>query len=192
MANMFSSVGDTEIRQRMGRLWWLMLVIGIAWVVISLVVLSFSPTSVTTVGYLVGVVLVVAGLTEFVEAGVIHGWRWVHVVLGVVFLVAGVLAFIEPLQTFGILAVLLGWYLLIRGTFEVVFSLAGRRELPVWGLLLVSGIVEMGLGVWAIGSPARSAWLLILWVGIGAMIRGITEIVTAVHLHEDHERLAVA
>lgn len=190
--SMFGSVADPEVKRRMAGLWWLMLVMGIFWVLISLVVLSFSPTSVTTIGYLMGAVLIAAGVTEFVEAGVVHGWRWVHVLLGIVFVATGVLALFEPFQTFGILALFVGWFLLIRGTFEVVFSLAGRHQLPLWGLLLASGIIEMGIGVWAIGSPARSAWLLIIWVGIGAMIRGITEIVTAVQLHEDRDRLAVA
>lgn len=190
--NTFTPVDDPELRQRMASLWWLRLVMGIVWALIALVVLSFSPTSVATVGYLMGAVLIAAGLTEFVEATVVHGWRWVHLLLGVLFVVVGVLALLEPFQTFGILALFIGWYLLIRGTFEVVFSLAARHQLPLWGLLLTAGIVEIGIGVWAIGSPARSAWLLIIWVGIGAMIRGITEIISAVQLHEDRDRLAVA
>ena len=54
--------------------------------------------------------------------------------------------------------------------------------LHLWGLLLASGIIELVIGVWAIGYPGRSAWLLILWVGIGAVIRGVTEIVLAFKL----------
>jgi uncharacterized membrane protein HdeD (DUF308 family) len=52
----------------------------------------------------------------------------------------------------------------------------------LWGLLLASGIIELAIGVWAIGYPGRSAWLLILWVGIAALVRGITEIVLAFKL----------
>jgi uncharacterized membrane protein HdeD (DUF308 family) len=190
--NPFVAVDDPEVRTRMARLWWLTLIMGILWVLISLVVLSFSPTSVAAIGYLMGFVLLVAGLTELAEAVVVAGWRWVHAVLAVLFLIVGVAALLEPFQTFGILALLIGWYLVIRGTFEVVFSLVTRRDLPLWGLLLAAGIIEIGIGVWAIGSPARSAWLLILWVGIAAMMRGITEIVLGIHLHADRERLAVA
>jgi uncharacterized membrane protein HdeD (DUF308 family) len=191
LVNPFAAV-DAEARRRVAGLWWVLLITGIIWVLISLVVLSFSPSSVATIGYLVGVVLVVAGFTEFLEAAMGVGWRWVHALVGVLFVVAGVLSFLEPFQTFGILALLIGWYLLIRGTMEVAFALAARRELPLWGLLLIAGIIEIAIGVWAIGSPARSAWLLIIWVGIGAMIRGITEIIDSVHLHEDLDRLAVA
>lgn len=189
--NPFVTIDDPEVRERTARMWGLLLALGLVWVIISLVVLSFSATSVATIGYLVGAVLLAAGVTELVEAFVVPGWRWVHALLGLLFLVAGVLAFLEPFQTFGILALFIGWYLLIRGTFGVVFSLAARHALPLWGLLLASGLIEIAIGIWAIGSPARSAWLLIIWVGIGAMIRGITEIIGAVHLHDDRRRLAV-
>ena len=43
----------------------------------------------------------------------------------------------------------------------------------------VAGLVEIMLGVWAIGYPGRSAALLIIWVGFGAIVRGVAEIVSA-------------
>ena len=54
---------------------------------------------------------------------------------------------------------------------------------------LAAGIVELAIGVWALGYPGRSAWLLVLWVGIGALMRGITEIVLAFKLRS--ARIAV-
>ena len=102
------------------------------------------------------------------------------------------MAFLEPFQTFGILALLIGWYLLIRGTFEVVFSLAGRARAatvgpPAHGRDHRDQHRDLGDRL-----AGASAWLLIIWVGITAMIRGITEIVGSVHLREDRDRLAVA
>ena len=41
------------------------------------------------------------------------------------------------------------------------------------------------------GYPGRSAALLIIWVGIGAIIRGIAEIVAAFHVHKLPEAVAV-
>lgn len=62
--------------------WWLMLITGIAWLVISVVVLRFRLTSITTVGVLIGVVFLVAMVNEFLLASVHAGWRWAHVLLG--------------------------------------------------------------------------------------------------------------
>jgi uncharacterized membrane protein HdeD (DUF308 family) len=131
---------------------------------------------------LLGFILLAAGVNEFVTLGFVPGWKWLRVILGVLFLIGGILCFANPFQTFGILSLFIGWYLLIKGTFEIIFSIAARHEIELWGLLLAAGILEAVIGVWALGYPGRSAWLLVLWVGIGAAIRGVTEIVTAFQL----------
>jgi hypothetical protein len=45
--------------------WWLWLVAGIAWIVISLVILQFDAASVTTVGVLVGLMFALAAIQSF-------------------------------------------------------------------------------------------------------------------------------
>jgi uncharacterized membrane protein HdeD (DUF308 family) len=135
-------------------------------------------------------VLIAAGINEFIEIGVAEGWKWLHAVLGVLFVIAGVMALMSPFQTFGILALLIGWYLLFKGIGDIVISIVERDALHLWGLLLASGIIQMAIGVWAIGYPGRSAWLLILWIGIGALMRGITEIVLAFKLRTVRHAIA--
>ena len=164
------------------RLWWVFLVTGIAWVLIAFMVLAFKPTTPATIGYLTGFVLIAAGVNEFVTIGFTDGWKWLHGVLGVLFVVAGIMALSSPFQTFGVLALLIGWYLLFKGTFDIIISIIERDVLPLWGLALASGIIELALAMWALGYPGRSAWLLVLWIGITALMRGITEIVMAFKL----------
>src|SRR6516165_9732116 len=55
--------------------WWLFLLTGIAWLIIAVMVLRFTPASVNTVGVLMGVLFLLA-------ASMRHGWRWAHVALG--------------------------------------------------------------------------------------------------------------
>jgi uncharacterized membrane protein HdeD (DUF308 family) len=174
--------GAAEPKRDPAGRWWIFLITGVLWILVSFLVLSFDPTSAALIGYFAAFFLIAAGVNEFLTLAVTEGWRWLHGIAGAVFVVVGVLALFEPLQTFGILALLIGWYLLLKGTLTIVLSILGRDELPLWGLLLASGILELVIGIWAIGYPWRSAWLLILWVGIGAVIRGITEIVLAFQL----------
>lgn len=173
-----------EIDPHLAEKWWLFLVTGILWVILAFVVLSWDPGTTALIGYLVGFMLIAAGVNELMTIGFVREWRWLHGVLGVLCLVAGFLALMAPMQTFGILALLIGWYLLFKGIAGVIFSIVERDELHLWGLLLGAGIIEMIIGIWAIGYPGRSAWLLVLWVGIGALIRGVTEIVLAFKLRE--------
>jgi uncharacterized membrane protein HdeD (DUF308 family) len=156
---------------------WLQVVAGIAWILISLVVLSFDANSMATIGYLTGFVLILAGVDEFVVATVVEGWKWLHGILAALFILGGIASFMAPFQTFGYLALFVGWYLVIKGIFDLTVSIAMRGVLPLWGLLLALGIGEVLLGLWAIGYPGRSTYLVLLWVGFGAMFRGIGDLV---------------
>jgi uncharacterized membrane protein HdeD (DUF308 family) len=163
-----------------GKFWWLLLVTGILWIILGLFVLQADYDSAVLIGYLVAFWLIFGGVAEFVEASAVHGgWKWFHVVLGVLFVIGGIMALTAPFQTFTILAALLGIFLVIKGTFDFVFALAERHEVDLWWMMLVVGILEVLLGVWAMGYPGRSAVLLIFWIGFGAIIRGIAEIVLA-------------
>ena len=69
-------------------------------------------------------------------------------------------------------------------------ALATRHELDLWWLLLIAGVIEVLFGFWASGAPVRSAWLLLLWVGIGALIRGGTQLVLAFQVRKIHEAVS--
>ncbi|WP_244844201.1 HdeD family acid-resistance protein [Actinocatenispora sera] len=157
--------------------WWLFLVTGIAWALLALAVLQFSLASVAAIAVLFGAVLLAAGLNEFLVAALHRHWRWVHVALGVLFVAGAVAAFVWPGPTFVALSRILAWFLLFKGVFDVIDSLAVRVEL--WWLRLIAGALEIALAFWAVSYTGRSALLLVAWVGIGAMMRGITEIVFA-------------
>ena len=157
--------------------WWVLMLTGIAWVIVGVLVLDADVDSALTIGILVGVYLIAGGVMEFVRIGVTEGWKWLHAVLGVLFVIGGILALTEPFQTFGVLAALVGFFLVVKGTFDFVIALATRHVSDLWWLLLIGGILQIVLGFWASGYPGRSAALLVLWVGIGAVIRGIIQLV---------------
>jgi uncharacterized membrane protein HdeD (DUF308 family) len=150
-------------------------------------VLDTDFDSALTIGYLVGGYLIAAGVMEFALIAIVEGWRWLHAVLGALFVVGGIAAFTEPFQTFTLLAALVGFFLVLKGTVDIVIALATRHEADLWWMLLIAGIVEVVFGFWASGYPGRSATLLILWIGIGALIRGVTQLVLAFQVRKLHE-----
>jgi uncharacterized membrane protein HdeD (DUF308 family) len=160
--------------------WWLFLLTGIAWLVIALMVLRFTPASVNTVGVLMGVLFLLGGFNEFLIGAVVYSWRWAHIVLGALFVVGAVWAFARPFNAFWALASVLGLLLIFKGTLDIVAAVMTREINPSWWLGLVAGILEIVLGFWASqqGFPARGA-LLLIWVGFFALFRGISEIVVA-------------
>ena len=170
-----------------GKLWWVLLLTGILWIIIGLFVLAADYDSAVLIGYMVAFWLIFAGVNEFMEAGLVAGWKWVHIALGVFFVLGGIAALTAPFQTFTILAALVGIFLVVKGSFDLVFGIATRHEVDLWWMMMITGIIEIVIGIWAVGYPGRSAALLILWIGIGAIIRGIAEIAMAFHIRKDPE-----
>jgi uncharacterized membrane protein HdeD (DUF308 family) len=183
-----TAVGITHPREpAAGKWWWLLLLSGIIWILIGLFVLEADVDSAVLIGYLVAVWLIFAGVAEFVEVGVAEGWRWAHIVLGVLFVAGGIMALTTPFQTFTVLAGLIGFFLVLKGTFDFVMALQLRHEVDLWWLTLIASIFQVVLGIWAMGYPGRSAALLILWIGIGGIVRGIAEIVLAFQVRKGPE-----
>ena len=160
--------------------WWLFLITGIAWLIIAWGVLRFDHASIATVGVLLGVLFLVAGINEFMISGIHHGWGWAHIRLGIFFVLGAIWAFARPVNAFWSLASVLGLLLIFKGTLDIIGAVMTRDVNSTWWLGLVAGILELVLGFWASQQmfPARGA-LLLLWVGFFALFRGISEIVVA-------------
>jgi uncharacterized membrane protein HdeD (DUF308 family) len=165
--------------------WWLLLVTGIGWTLVALIVLRFDYTSVSAISILFGFVAVMAGVLELGVLVMAEGWwKLLHALAALVFIVAGVVAFIHPGNTFAALAAVFSFFLIFAGTFDIIVSISARREIEVWWLQLVGGIIELLLGFWAAGYYGRSAVLLIAWVAAIALIRGVRDIVLAFRVRE--------
>jgi uncharacterized membrane protein HdeD (DUF308 family) len=188
--NMFE---EREIAREASRWWWLFLLAGIAWLVFSLIVFRFDMTSAASIAILFGIVAIVAGVDEFMAIGVsTTGWKIVHGILGVIFIVVGIFAFIEPGTTFAALATVIGFFFLFKGIFDIVVSIATKGEFELWWLQLIVGLIEIGLAFWVAGNFRQKAILLIVYVGIVALSKGITDIFLAFKLRSLQKRVAQA
>lgn len=175
-----------EARVAGRRNWWVFLIAGLAWLVISVIVLRFNIASVAAVGVLLSVLFLVAGVDEFLMASARARWRWAHILMGLLLGLAAIWALASPFDAFWALAAALGLILVFKGTFDVVGSVASRDVSELWWLGLTAGVVEILLGFWASQQlfPAR-ADLLLVWVGFYAIFRGFSEIVIAFELRSD-------
>jgi uncharacterized membrane protein HdeD (DUF308 family) len=163
--------------------WWVYLLTGIAWLIISVVVLRFTTTSAATVGVLMGVVFLGAAFNEFLIASMRRRWRWAHILMGIIFVAGAIWSFVDPLGTFWTLASIIGLLLILQGTLVLITSIESRPINSVWWLGMVTGILEIFVGFWASQQLiAARAVLLIIFVGVLALFRGITEIVLAFEL----------
>lgn len=165
--------------------WWLFIILGVGWTILGLILLRFDYTSVHAISLLFGFVAIAAGVMEVVMTFLAPGWwKLLNGVLAVAFLVSGVVAFVHPGNTFVALAAVFSFFLLFAGIFDIIMSIAARREIEVWWLQLIGGIILVFLAFWAAGDYGRSTVLLIAWVCAFALIRGVRDIVFAFRVRE--------
>ena len=100
------------------------------------------------------------------------------------FVLAALWAFIQPDQAFWALASVLGFLLLLVGTFDVVQAMMTKGSNPLWWLGLVTGLFLIVLGFWASQQLVETKGkLLLFYVGLFALLRGIGQIVFAFSVH---------
>jgi uncharacterized membrane protein HdeD (DUF308 family) len=163
--------------------WWVFLLNGIAWLVFALLVFQWDYTTVYAVSFLFGVVAFFAAANEFMHLAVsTTGWKIVHGILGVLFVIAGFWALAHQHTAFSTLAAVIGFFVLFKGILDVTIGLTTRAVFDLWWLQLTIGILEIALAFWVAGSFRQSVILLVAYVGIVALTRGITEIFLAFRL----------
>ena len=171
-------------------LWWMWLIAGISWGVISLVILQFDAASITTVGVLVGAMFTFAAVQNFALVSVPGSVRWVSAVFGVAFLIAAVICFISPENTFVALADTLGFLFLLVGLWWMVRAFLERAINPLWWLGLISGILMTILAFWTGGQFfIEKAYVLLVFAGIWALMASVNDIVRAFVLLRAHQEL---
>lgn len=174
------------------RLWWVPLIAGILWTMVSLVLFRFDASSVRAVGIIAGIVFIGWALEEFAlmmsffstdDITLRSPWRWLHGVLGLVLLAGGIVALANPVNTFLSIAALVGWILLFKGLFDIIMALS-NRDLDLWWTRLVLGILELFLAVIVSGSLVDKAVFLIVFVAAATLMRGISDIIWAFQLRK--------
>jgi uncharacterized membrane protein HdeD (DUF308 family) len=181
---------DRETAQLVAQTWWAGLLGGIISVVFGAVILSVD-WSVSSLALVVGILLVLRGLATASSRPSDGGVRTVNVVLGTLEAVAGIAIAAWPEPGLLTLAVLIGLRLLVGGVVLTVGALA-NRELPHWWLVLLLGLIQLPLGIWALRRPGMTLAILITLVGVWAIAAGIIEAVLALELRKRARDAATA
>jgi len=163
-----------ELQAIRGKWAWLV-GLGIALIVLGTIMLG-SPVIATlaTVAAL-GVLILIGGVAEAVGAFWCREWSGFFLALlsGTLGVVIGLMLLGNPIQGGLTLTVLLASFLFVGGIFRAVAALAHRFE--GWGWLLLSGVIDVALGVmiWR-ELPMSGLTIIGLLVGISLIFRGVS------------------
>jgi uncharacterized membrane protein HdeD (DUF308 family) len=169
--------------------WGWILALGIVYVIAGFVALGSVVMATVASVLIVGVMMIVAGIAEIINAFQCKGWGrfLIWVLLGALYIVAGFITFENPLFAAAILTLLLGASLMASGIMRIILAFSMSREQP-WIWLLLSSIVTLLLGLLILAHwPISSVYVLGIFLGIDLMMAGASWIGISLALHRRGE-----
>ena len=113
---------------------------------------------------------------------------WAAAVRGVCAILIGSIAIFAPAVTLVALVMIFAAYSLVDGVFAIILAIRGARQHERWGWLALNGVISIAAAVVAILYPALTAIAFGILFAVWALISGITSIVAALQLSNDHGR----
>jgi len=174
-----ANVLSTEMACLRKSSFWL-LVLGALLIVVGLVAISSSFIATLATVVMLGILLMIGGVVEIVDAFLGRGWRgfWMHLLAGILYLVLGFLLVQRPLAAAAFFTLMLATAFFVGGLFRIIVALSERFY--GWGWVLLNGIITLVLGIliwqeW----PEAAYWVIGLFVGIDMLFAGWSLVITA-------------
>lgn len=168
--------------------WWVLLATGIVSIVAGGII-AFADWTVGDLVVFIGTLFIVRGLSTTFSVPVDGSLRTWSVVLGLLEVAVGVSVWVWPDPTLLAVALYIGWLLMFRGVMTIIGSVASRRFVPYWGVILVAGIVEVLVAFYLLARPGLTLVATVLAVGLAAVFYGVLEVVLAFEVKRLPDRL---
>jgi len=163
---------------RLSRRWGWVVALGALSTVLGVIGLGMT-FGLTLAGVLFfGVLLVIAGGFQLVDAFMSAGWKGalLSAAIALVYLIAGVLIVLDPVGAAVALALVIGAALLTAGAMRIGIALQHRGE-PGWQWAIAGGAVSLVLGGLILFQwPVSGFWLIGLFIAVELLVNGWTAI----------------
>lgn len=154
--------------------WGWIVALGIVYVIAGFVALGSVVTATVATVFVVGIMMLIAGIAEVINAFQIKTWGkfLLWLLLGVLYIVAGFATFENPLLAAALLTLLLGFSLVASGIMRIVLAFSLKESMP-WIWVVVSGAITLILGLVILAHwPVSSLYILGLFLGIDLVLAG--------------------
>jgi uncharacterized membrane protein HdeD (DUF308 family) len=154
--------------------WGWIVALGVVYVVAGFIALTSVAMATVASVLVVGVMMIVAGIAELINAFQIKTWGkfLVWALLGVLYIVAGFVTFENPLLAAALLTLFLGAALFASGIVRIFLAFSMKREMP-WIWVALSGAITLLLGLIILAHwPVNSVYILGMFLGIDLIFAG--------------------
>jgi uncharacterized membrane protein HdeD (DUF308 family) len=169
---------DRAVAETISKGWWILLLSGIISAVAGVIILATDWT-VDDLALFVAILFIIRGALQAMAIPLDGSGRGWNVFVGVVEILVGIAFLSWPDVGLYTLAIFIGAWVVVAGTFDIIGAIAHRHDVSMWWLFLIIGVIELALGIALLDRPELTLVLAITVVGIWALIAGTLQIVTA-------------
>jgi uncharacterized membrane protein HdeD (DUF308 family) len=164
---------------------WDAMLKGVLYILLGVVALVVPETMEKTLGYLLGIVLIVAGgvsIIGYLIREAHENYYRNDFVYGLAGIVIGIIVLLKVEIIISIIPLLLGILVTISGCAKLQDVVDMRRlNYGNWVLMLLLALINLALGLVLIFNPFKAAALLFRVIGIGLIFSGVTDCVTTIY-----------
>lgn len=171
-----SDFGLSEAEE-LASLWWVYLVGGIISLVFGGIILAVD-WGIDSLAAFIGTLFIIEGVAFLVTKPLDAGDRTTNVVAGLLGAGAGIALLVWPDKGLYTLAVFVGIFIVSSGLLHVVGAFANRHA-PHWWIVLVLGLIEIPIGIWALRRPGLTLAIVITLAGVWAIVVGVWQCLIA-------------
>ena len=178
---------DRADAEGVARYWPFLLIGGLISIVFGALILSID-WSVESLGTFIGVMCILQGLSLALTRPLDGSGRGANLAGGALAAAAGIALIVWPDKGVVVVGVFVGIFVLSYGLIHIVGALA-NRQVPYWWLMLVLGLIEVPIGIWALRRPGLTLAVIVTLVGAWAVVYGIWQCVMAFEVRNLARRL---
>jgi uncharacterized membrane protein HdeD (DUF308 family) len=154
--------------------WGWIVALGVVYLITGLIALGSVMMATVASVFVVGIMMIVAGVAEVFNAFQVKGWGkfLLWLLLGALYIVAGFVTFENPLLAAALLTLVLGAALVASGIMRIILAFGMKQEAP-WIWVVLSGLITLLIGVVILVHwPVSSLFVLGLFLGVDLVVAG--------------------
>lgn len=163
---------------RIGRAWWVVLLLGIISLIVGIIVLIRPFTAVNVAGIIFGIWLLVSGVIQLAQAfdkQLETISRVLNAITGVIGIILGIICLDSAEDRIALLTLFIGIWWIMRGIVQIAVGAGDQGG----GMVIFLGILGIIAGGVVLIWPIASLTVLTLVVGIWLVVLGVFEIIAS-------------
>jgi uncharacterized membrane protein HdeD (DUF308 family) len=129
------------------------------------------------------------GVVHHPGRGLDGGTRSTNLIAGGLGIAAGIALLVWPDRGLYTLAAFIGIFVIASGLLHIVGAFVNRHA-PHWWIVLLLGVIEVPIGIWALRRPGLTLAVVVTLAGAWAIVTGIWQILIAFEVRNLPKRLS--